>query len=212
MKHVNVPSILFLVGPDKVSAATRYERGVKVTSQAPQSPLYQKNADLKAAADEVGKQTISLKALMDGYSTAHAAYLTARTALFLGVTAWDSAYGVFVTTGEKYVITENDVAALGGAPRGKTINPLVVPLGVDLAYDPKRDRLRIHVDRAPGMRTCVVQLSPNPVSAGSWKELDGNGAVHLVPSPAKGTWWARAASRTAKGTSDFTSPVSVLVK
>jgi hypothetical protein len=45
----------------------------------------------------------------------------------------------------------------------------------------------------------------------SWYELDGSGAVHIVPNPAKGTWWARAQSRTAKGKSDFTSPVSVIV-
>jgi len=128
------------------------------------------------------------------------------------VLAWDGAYDVFVSTGEKYALTENDVAALGDVARGKTINPLVMPLGVDLAFDPMRDRLRILVERAPGMRTVVVQISPDPITATSWKELDGNGAVHLVPSPASGTWWARAASRTAKGTSDFTAPVSVLVR
>ena len=101
MKYVHLPSIQFLVGPDNVSAATRCERGVKVQNQAPQSPLYQQHSDLKAAADEVGKETASLKALQDAYTTAHAAFVTARTALGSGVLAWDGAYDVFVSTGEK---------------------------------------------------------------------------------------------------------------
>jgi hypothetical protein len=33
----------------------------------------------------------------------------------------------------------------------------------------------------------------------------------VIPSPAPGTHWFRAASRTAKGKSDFTTPVSVIV-
>ena len=110
------------------------------------------------------------------------------------------------------MLTEHDVTALGGVARGKTINPLVMPLGIDFVFDANRNRMRIHVIRAPGMRTVVVQLSPDPVTATSWKELDGNGAVHIVPNPASGTWWARAASRTTKGTSDFTAPVSVYVR
>lgn len=73
------------------------------------------------------------------------------------------------------------------------------------------DRLRVRVHRAPGMRTVTVQLSLSSGTPESWSELDGSGAVHIVQSPAKGTWWARAQSRTAKGKSDFTSPVSVIV-
>jgi hypothetical protein len=202
----------FLVGPDKVSATTRYDRGVKVGNQAPQSALYTKYADMKSSADALVQENVQLKTAMDAHSTAAAAYQTTRTALALVMGQWDGAYDVFVKTGEKYAMTDNDVAGLGGTPRAKTHNPLAVPLGVDVKYDPKLDRLRIRVLRAPGMRTCIVQVSPDPVTATSWVEQSGNGAIHLVQSPAKGTWWVRAASRTAKGTSDFTAPTSVIVK
>jgi hypothetical protein len=33
-----------------------------------------------------------------------------------------------------------------------------------------------------------------------------------VPSPAKGTSWVRAASVTARATSDFTTPASIIIK
>ena len=72
--------------------------------------------------------------------------------------------------------------------------------------------IRIHVARAPGMAVVSVQISTDMTNPALWKELDGVGAVHLVPNPAVGTWWARACSKTARAISDFTTPVSVIVK
>ena len=211
MAYHPVPTIQFLVGPDKATEPTRYDRGVKITSQAPGSPLYKQYPDLKMAADEVIKDTVLLKGAMDGYTVAEAAFNAARTALASTVVKWDGAYSVFVTTGQKYAVTPNDVASIGAEARGTTINPLVMPISVDFTWNAKKDNLRIHVERAPGMSTVTVEVSQNPADPSSWHELDGNGAVHIVPHPAKGTWWARAQSRTAKGKSDFTTPVSVIV-
>ncbi len=212
MTYHPVPTIPILVGPDKVSDTTRYTRGTKITGQAPQSPLYTQHADLKAAADQVSKDTVTLKAAMDAFTNADAAWKTARTALGTAVLTWDGSYDVFVTTTEKYAVTPNDVASVGGEARGKTINPLAMPLSVDFTYDGKKDKLRIHVHRAPGMRDSVVEVSADPITATSWKAQDGNGAVHYVDSPAPGTYWVQAASRTAKRKSPFTTPVSVIVK
>lgn len=211
MTYHPVPTMPFLVGPDKASETKRYTRGVKVTNQAPGSQLCEQYPDLKAAADAVIKDTGSLKTAMDACSTAAAAFKAARTALSSAVVQWDGTYNVFITTGEKYARTANDVASIGGEPRGKTIYPLAMPLSVDFTWNRQMDQLRVHVRRAPGMRMITVQLSPSPITPESWYELDGSGAVHIVPSPAKGTWWARAQSRTAKGKSEFTSPVSVIV-
>lgn len=212
MTYHPVPTIPFLVGPDKVSTTTRYDRGVTITNQAPQSPLYLQHADMKAAADAVIKDTATLKTMMDAYTTAEGAYKTARTALGNAIVTWDGSYDVFVTTGEKYALTPNDAHALGGVARGKTVHQLALPLAVDFTYNPKKNWLRIHVRRAPGMLVTLVELSPDPISATSWVTLDGSGAVHTIPNPAKGTWWARAASVTARAKSDFTTPVSVIVK
>jgi hypothetical protein len=212
MTYHPVPTIPVLVGPDKVSEVTRVTRGTKITGQAPQSALCLQHADLMAAANQVGKDTVTLKSAIDTFTNAAAAFKTARTALGTAVLTWDGSYDVFVTTTEKYAITPNDVASVGGKARGRTSNPLVPPISVDFTYDGKKDKLRIHVHRAPGMRDSVVEVSTDPITATSWKEQDGNGAVHVIDNPAPGTYWVQAASRTAKGKSPFTTPVSVIVK
>ena len=209
----HVPTILLLVGPDKANETTRYERGVKITAQAPLSPLYQKYPDMKASADAMIAENLTFKDILDAYTKADAAFKKARTALGSAVISWDGVYDVFVNTTEKYAVTPDDATGLGGQPRPKTIYQLVVPVSVDMKQDFKKDRLCIHVHRAPGLERTVVEVNnTDPASAAGWKELDSSGAVHYVPSPAKGTWWARAASRTTKEKSAFTSPVSMVVK
>jgi hypothetical protein len=212
MGYIHVPTIQFLVGRDKVSEEARYQRGVKVEHHAPQSPLCQKHADLAAAVAEVSADTTELKDKMDAFAIAEAAFKAARTALGTAVIKWDGSYDVFVSTGEKYAATEHDAATLGAEARGKTINPLVMPISVEFEWNPDKDELRVHVHRAPGMRVVTVQVSPDPITATSWFELEGSGAIHVIPHPAKGTWWARAQSRTARARSDFTSPVSAIVR
>ena len=213
MGYHPVPTILLLVGPDKVSEATRYDRGVKVTALAPQSPLYTLHTDLKGSADEVMKETLTLKDSMDTYSKADAAFKKARTALGSAVIAWDGAYDVFVNTTEKYAASPDDATSVGAAPRPKNSYLLVPPVSVEMKQDVKRDRLIIRVHRATGLeRTAVEVNNTDPTNPAAWKELDSSGALHYVPSPAKGTWWVRAASRTTKAISAFTSPVSIVVK
>jgi hypothetical protein len=170
------------------------------------------DADLKAAADELVVDNGTLKVAMDAHTNAAAELAIARTTLLATVGTWDSAYGVYVSAGEKYALVPNDAHALGCAALGRTLHPLAVPLGVDLGYDAKKDLLRAHVHRAPGMHLAEVQVSPDPVTATSWALLPGGGAVPVVASPVKGTWWARARSVTARAKSDFTTAVSVIVK
>jgi hypothetical protein len=81
-----------------------------------------------------------------------------------------------------------------------------------MTYNGKRDWIRIHVERAPGMDVVSVEITTDPSNPASWKELPGHGAVQFLKDPAPGTYWARAASRTAQEKSDFTTPVSVIVK
>jgi hypothetical protein len=211
MSHPLVPGITFVLGPDKVDATSRIDRGVKVGSLGPQSPLYTKNADVKSAVDVTTTETAALKAAVDTASTAEAAANTARTALILATQSWDDSYAVLVATGEKYCVTENDGTSLGMDVRGTTHNPLAAPISVTLTQDFKKNLLRILVQRAPGMRSVDIEISADPITATSWKLLDGNGARRAIALPGKGTWWIRAASRTASATSDYTTPVSIIL-
>jgi hypothetical protein len=206
-----VLTIQFSVGRDKVSAQTRYDRGVKVTTHGPQSPLYSL-ADVKAGVDGVVKSTTSLQAAMDNYAKARQAYVLARLTLGTSVVAFDNAYDVLVSAARLHCVTDDDGASLGLDPRGDTHNLLAMPVAVLITYNVKKDYLRIHVKRAKGMRTVSVEVTQDASNPASWKELDGAGAVHIVQSPAPGTWYARAASKTAHAKSDYTTPASVIVK
>jgi hypothetical protein len=106
----------------------------------------------------------------------------------------------------------DDGASLGLVPRGETNNALAMPDAVLITYDAKKDRIRIHVKRAKGLLHVSVEVTQDLSNPASWKELDGDGAVHLVNNPTPGTWWARAASKTAHAKSDYSTPVSVIVK
>ena len=206
------PTIQFLIGDTKVSSTLRYEAGVKVAAQAPLSPLYTLHPDLKATADDVVAKNAALKTANDALHAALAALVTARGAELGANTAWDMAYDVYLATAAKYCTNPADAAGLALILRGTTHNPLAMPLAVTLAYNPKKDWISVHVKRAPGMDVVYMEISTDATNPALWKEVPGAGAVRLIPGPAVGTWWVRACSKTARANSDFTTPVSVIVK
>jgi hypothetical protein len=206
------PTIQFLVGDTKLNSTLRYDAGVKIAAQAPQSALYAAHTDLKASADDVAAKNLALKAANDGFHAAVAAMATSRDLLIAADAAWDTSYDVYLSTSAKYCVTPADASSLALTLRGTTHNSLAMPLGVLATYDAKKDAMRIKVERAPGMLVMSVQITTDLTNPASWKELDGSGSVRVVPNPASGTWWVRACSKTARETSGFTTPVSVIVK
>jgi hypothetical protein len=212
MSHPKQPTIQFIVGDTKSNAETRYAAGVKIAAEAPQSALYAAHADLKASADDVAAKNTALKTAGDAYHAALAALVTARGGLFAATAAWDVSYDCYLILGTKYCTTPADAGSLALTLRGTTHNPLAPPLAVQLSYNAKKDLLRIWVKRAPGMDVVAVQMSTDMTNPALWKELDGAGAVRIVQSPAPGTWWVHACSKTARATSAFTTPVSIVIK
>ncbi len=206
-----VEGVKFEVGPDMESTDTRIVRGVKIGSQATQSPLYA-NVEVKPAIDGLLSDTVELKKAVEDHNVAQASYKKARSALVAGVAKWDGSYRVLVASAEKHCATADDGTGLGLVVRGKTKYPLAPPVAVELSYDVKKGLLRIHVIRAPGNRSVCVEVSSEPMTPTSWLEQPGHGAVHEIKSPPPGILWVRAASRGAKAKSEFTTPVSVLVK
>lgn len=203
--------VQFAITPDKKTAATRVTRGTSITNQAKTSALYQV-PEVKMGVDSVIQDTATLKVMMDNYTNAQAALLKAKTALGAAIIKWDGSYDLLITAGLRNCTDDNDGAGLALPVQGRTKNPFAMPIGVDATFNPKLDYLRIYVQRAPGMDTVAVEVSQEPVTPTSWKELDGNGAIHIIPHPAPGTLWVRAATRTSRAKSDFTTPVSVIVK
>jgi hypothetical protein len=211
MSSQTVALIHFLTGGDTKNAANRVARGVKVAAEGPQSPLYTSSPDVKAAVDGLTAETTTLKGAIEAWQQAGAALRSASSALGTAVGSWDSAYGVVIATAERRCKTPDDGTKLGLLVRETTHNQLVPPLGILLKQDLKKDLLRIHVLRAPGMETVEVDISADPPTATSWKQLDGHGARHVIPHPPKGTMWVRAASLKASAKSDYATPVSILI-
>jgi hypothetical protein len=209
-KYATIP-VHFEVASVKKNAATRVAVGTKVAAQGPSSALYQLT-DVKSAVDGVVTETAAVKAAVDDYNKAHGVFLKTRTALALVVGAWDGSYDLLVAAGQKHCVTADDGASLGVPVRGATKYAFVLPLGITITRNLKRDILRIHVDHAPGLKSALVEWSVDPVTTTSWKELDGNGVVRELPTPPAGTYWFRAATRRARLTSDFATPVSFVVK
>jgi hypothetical protein len=207
-----VPTKHFVTGPDKKNSNTRIARGGKVVTQSATSPIVQANADFSAAAKDVGTATEDVKTKVDAENKAVIALKAARSALRISNVTWDTKYGVYTSVASKYLTNEQEAHDAGLDMRGQTTNTLAAPVSVEVKRRPKQDDVRIHVHRAPGMRAVSTEISTNPSDPTSWKELDGDGAIHVVPHPAPGTWWVRARSKTAKATSEYTTPVSVIVK
>lgn len=95
---------------------------------------------------------------------------------------------------------------------GRSKYVLLTPAGLEVRADFNRNQLVCRVLKAKGLRMAVTQMSPDPVTATSWEDLDGYGLVHRIPMPAPGLYWFRAAHKRARATSDFTGAVSILVK
>jgi hypothetical protein len=206
------PTKHFVVGDDKRNPKTRTARGDKVVAQSATSTIVQNNPDFLAAAKGVGVATDDLKNKVEVHNKAQIALKAASSALGISCYTWDTEYGVYTSVASKYITNQQEAHDAGIDMRGLTTNTLEMPVLVEVKHRAKQDDLRIHVHRAKGMKSTSTEISNNPSDPTSWKELDGDGAIHIVPHPAPGTWWVRARSKTAKAVSDYTTPVSVVVK
>ncbi len=164
----------------KKSANSRLKAGGKVATQGPLSPLYAQPA-IKTAVNNVAAETTSLKSKLDAYNAASSAFTKCRTALGLVMGSWDGAYDLLVATGATVFVTADDAASVALEVGGHTKNPLAMPTAITITQNLKKNLVRIHVTRAPGMTSVSLQISTNPTQPALWKELDGDGAVHENP-------------------------------
>jgi hypothetical protein len=195
----------------KKNVETRREAGAVITANAPTSTILQTNQDVKAAQANLAAVSAKLDTQDVQVSALENELTTQRATLANTVVDWDSFYDVFVSVARLYCRTAQDAASLGLAALGLTIHALAMPLGVTVKWDAKTGLIRIHVHRAPGLRSVRIQISPDPITATSWKDLPGDGATAALSGYAPGTYWVRAASAKARALSDWTTPVSVIV-
>jgi hypothetical protein len=197
---------------DTASLQTREDRTVAVATTAPSSPIWQAQPTLQTAGNKLITAGTNLTTGVKQVKTLEAQLTAARTALGSLTLGWDQAYDGWVVTVEEFTTLPAEIAALGSAVLDVTKHPLLPPLGVTVTYDVKKALIRIHVHRADGDHACIVEISPDPIAAGSFKRLVGNAAVRALAGYAPGTWWVHAAVSNAGTESGFTGPVAVIVK
>jgi hypothetical protein len=196
----------------KDSVKTRRDAGGVIGTNAPSSPILQQNPDVKQSADDLVAANASLTAKDIQVKALESELSTERGALVNLTVDWDAHYDVFVSTARKYCKTDEDAKGLGLAAVGQAIYALAMPIGVSAIWDVKSSLLRVRVVRAPGLRAVRLEISPDPITATSFKEIAGDGATAALAGFLPGTYWIRAASVRSRERSEFTTPVSVIVK
>ena len=197
--------------PDKETVKTRTDCSTLVGQKAPKSALWTANAALQDAGNHLVTAGIDLATADTAHNDALLVLVAARSTLVTKTVAWDTAYGVFVTSAEKVAVTPEDLSNLGLHPLNRNRFLFGEPLAVELKYDRLRHLIRIHVKLPPGMDACEIEVSPDPVTATSWKRLVGHGVKREIQNPAPGTYWVHAATVRATEQSAFTVPVSIVV-
>lgn len=211
MTRVRVPGIHFAIGDIKESPESRCACGTTIAEVAPQSPIFQADADVQHAVAGVAQKTVALRTAIDDVHTAQALLDKALATLGVAALQWDGELDGLFAAAARRCKTDDDARGLALTLLKKARNPLAMPLGIDFKYNRRKDWLYIHVRRAPGMRSTIVQWGAGVTPPEAWIEFDGDGADHVIPNPPAGTFWVRAASRSARGKSDFTTPISTVV-
>jgi hypothetical protein len=197
---------------DKQSVVTRTDRAQVVGTNGPNSAIWKSSQDIQAAGQKLvtaGTTLAEVEALVQSLQSQLATALNLRE---IKIVEFDAAHGVYVANVESHATTPQDITALGVAVFSKSSHALAAPTGIDAAFDTAKGRLQIHVNKAPGMQACVVEVSSDPTGSAPWHRLPGIGAVHKLSGYAPGTYWVRAASARANEISEFTGPVPVVVK
>jgi hypothetical protein len=200
------------VEADKSSIKSRGDRANVTATVAPTSLIYQAHAQLQESGVALGAAGVALTAADAAVHAAKTTLATARSVLKTKVSEFDVTYDVYVAHAEKVCTTPEDITGLGLDVLDRGTYTLAAPIGVVVRFDSATSLIHIHVNKAPGMRSCVVEISPNPTDPTSWERLPGVGAIRTLRGYAPGTYWVRAASVRATDQSEFTARVAVIVK
>jgi hypothetical protein len=199
-------------GVVKDTVATRTDAGKVIDTNAPNSAIFTAHADVKTAE---GNFVLANTKLDDKYKLVKGLEMelaTERGALLDLTVDWDSFYDVYVSTARLYCLTDQDAKSLGLPAAGAASYALAPPLSVTAAFDVKLGLLRIHVKRPTGLKSVRLEISPDPMTATSFKALDGEGATAKLSGYPPGTYWVRAAMIRSRQLSAYTIPVSVIVR
>ena len=167
----------------KDTITTRTDTGKVIGTNAPNSTILQQNGDVKQAQANLVATNDKLDAKDKKVKALEIQLATEKGALLNLIVDWDGFYDVFVSTARLYCLTDEDAKGLGLPAAGVPTYALATPLAVTARWDVKTGLIRIHVKRAPGLRSVRIEISPDPMTATSFKELEGDGATAALAGP-----------------------------
>jgi hypothetical protein len=200
------------VGTDKRSLLARTSRAATIGINGPNSAVWQAHSELQTAGNALVAAGVALAESQARLAALEGQIDAARNAVAAQVASYDTAYAVYVAHVETHAGKPDEVPALGLTLLAKASYALAAPLAVVPTYDVVKGQITINVQRAPGINHCVVEISPDPAGPNTWTRLPGFGGRKKLTGYAPGTYWVRAASARANAFSDFTGPVSVIVR
>jgi hypothetical protein len=201
------------VGADVASDKAFVDRAQAVGAMAVLTALYATNAAFKAIIDEYVASGEALAAAQEKVNQLEAQLALARGERDQQRIVSHSWHAAATKQVELHSATPADVTSYGFVPLEIVKAGSVVPVGILAGYDHKKKVIDVHVQFPPSKNTrrCILEISTDPIGAGTWHRIDGDGVKRALSGYAPGTYWIRAATSLATGRSEWFGPVSVIV-
>ena len=200
------------VSADKVNVKSRLDRLTKVQTMGLKSKLYASQPDVKKAIDTLLADGSVMANWSSQVGKDEAALANSRAQLQVAVHTCDGSYDVVTSNIEKHATVASDIPDTGFDEMIRAKYAVLPPAKVEVAYDRTKETLDVFVTHAPGMTACFVEISPEPLTATSFKRVDGIAAEYHLKEYTPGVYWVRAASVRGADLSTWTVPVAVTVK
>jgi len=197
---------------DKKSAETRQYRSDLINSTASSGPIWQANRNVADAGKNVISAGKDLVAKEKAAAALEAQAATARQEVVTLTKAWDTLFNIYAGNVELVAVKPEDIKSCALVVLDVTVNTFAGPLDVIVKYDVLAALIRINVKAPPGEYRCRIEISPDPITPGSFIELKGHGARRALAGYPPGGYWVRAAMTDYDDQSDWFGPVYVLVK
>ncbi len=199
-------------GADTASIKARIDRSGVVSTSGSTSTLWTVPAvkDSGTALVTAGSNLTAGEQLVNNLESQ---LTTARASLNTLTFAWDEAYGLYCTNVESNAQKPADITGGGLLLLDRSLHTLLPALGLTVRYDTVNSVIRVLVKRPPpGDQKCLLEVSPDPVGATTFKAVTGYGGKRALAGYAPGTWWLRVALVDATDQSAYFGPVAVIVK
>ena len=200
------------VGADNANDKALTNRAQVVSTMATQTSLYQSNVAFKAEVDAYVASGVALTAMDTKVANIEATLTQARGDRDTARTTCKNCYAVVASQVEKNSPTPAALQSYGFELQTVVKQGAVLPTGIVWTFDHPTSLLHIHVEYAGKARPCLVEISPDPIGATTYRRLDGHGVKRAVPGLGPGTYWVHAATSSADGRSDWFGPVAVVIK